>query len=81
MKRFEFIDKTKAGRKTSGYGYVIDKNPKGFGNGIEMTCTVFDLKFGKEIEEALNLKNELSKLRSGATKKEIEVIFKKYFKK
>lgn len=79
MDRYELLIKQNASRKTSGYGYIIDNEQ--INSYSQNSCVVWDLKFGKEITRALNLKNELSKRKRKARKNEIETIINKWIEK
>lgn len=75
-KRYIYEERQKPGKKTTGYGTIIDTQPVvSWDNEI---TTVYDNKKALEVTKALNLKHDLSKLKKGSTKAEIVSLLKHY---
>lgn len=75
-KRYTYDEVKPQGRKTMGYGHIIDTKPKVSYD--DRITTVYGKDKALTVLNALNLKNDLSRLRKGATKKEIAAVLKEY---
>jgi hypothetical protein len=75
-KRYIYNETKKKSPKSMGYGDIEDTKPKvSYDNKI---TTVYGKDKAMLVLDALNLKNDLSKLRKGATKKEIAAVLNEY---
>lgn len=74
--RYIYNEKQRSGKSTTGYGIITDTQPaESWNNEI---ATIYGSKKAIEVVDALNLKNDLSKLNKGSTKAEIISLLKKY---
>lgn len=75
-KRYIYDEVKPQGRKTMGYGHIVDTKPKvSYDNKIS---TVYGKDKAMTVLDALNLRHDLVQLRKGATKKEIAAVLKEY---
>ncbi|NDV69986.1 hypothetical protein [Dysgonomonas sp. 25] len=74
--RYIYEEKQKPGHNTSGFGIIRDTCPDKPWN--DEIATIFGNKNVQKMQDALNLYEDLSKLKKNSTKKQILSVFAKY---